>query len=218
MSLKPCIKPNMQSYIAGADLSAKQYHFVKFDSGSGKEQKVVIAGASDKPIGVLQNAPTSGQAAEVAMFGGGAYLAVAGAIAAGGRIKVDSNGKGVASSAEGDLICAVADAIGANSSSGDTIPVLVSLALDAAPSAQAAVVAALTGTLTGTVNGALVDVAATAGSCAGGATPAASDVDTAIATAVASIVTGVNEQNKEIMTTLNAVLSSLKTAALMASS
>jgi hypothetical protein len=217
MSLKPCIKPNMQSYIAGEDLSAKQYHFVKFDSGSGKEQKIVIAGASDKTIGILQNAPTSGQAADVAMPGGGGYLAVAGAIAAGGRIKVDSAGKGVASSAEGDMICAVADAIGANSSSGDTIPVLVSLALDAAPSAQATVVAALTGTLTGTANGALVDVAATAGSCAGSAEPSAANVDTAIATAVASIVTGVNEQNKEIMTKLNEVIAVLKTAGLMAS-
>jgi hypothetical protein len=217
MSLKPCIKPNMQSYVAGGNLTAKQYHFVKFDTGSGKEQKVVIAGASDKPIGIVQNAPNTGEAAEVAMFGGGAYLAVAGAVAAGGRIKVDSDGKGVASSAEGDMICAVADAIGPNSSSGDTIPVLVSLALDAAPSAQAALVAALTGTLTGTANGSLVDVAATAGSCAGGSSPAASDVDTAIATAVASIVTGVNEQNKEIMTTLNGVIAALKTAGLMAS-
>lgn len=63
--------------------------------------------------------------------------------------------------------------------------------------------AALTGTLTGTVNGALVDIAAAAGNCGGSASPAASDVDTAIATAVAPIVTGVNEQNKELMTRIN---------------
>lgn len=79
----------------------------------------------------------------------------------------------------------------------------------------AAAVAALTGTLTGTVNGAMVNVAATAAATAGGATPSATDVDAGIATAVASIVTGVNEQNKEFLTTLNAVIASLKAAGLM---
>lgn len=83
---------------------------------------------------------------------------------------------------------------------------------------QAAVVAALTGTPTGTANGSIVDVAATAGACAGGADPTATEVDTAIATAVASIVTGVNEQNSELMTKINAILTSLKNANLMASS
>ncbi len=73
----------------------------------------------------------------------------------------------------------------------------------------------LTGTLTGTVNGSLVDVSATAGACAGGATPTAGNVNTAIATAVASIVTGVNEQNKELLTKLNAVLAKLRTAGII---
>lgn len=85
--------------------------------------------------------------------------------------------------------------------------------LDKIPSDQAKVAsslefanltaAALTGTLTGTVNGALVDVAAAAANCGGSTTPAASDVNTAIATAVATIVSGVNEQNKEMMTMIN---------------
>lgn len=65
---------------------------------------------------------------------------------------------------------------------------------------------ALTGSLTGTVNGAMVDVAASAGACAGGSSPTASNVDTAIATAVATIVTGVNEQNKELLTKINAII------------
>lgn len=81
---------------------------------------------------------------------------------------------------------------------------------DAGSASASATIAALTGTLTGTVNGALVDVAAAAGACAGSTTPSASNVDTAIATAVATIVTGVNEQNKELMTTLNAVIAALK--------
>lgn len=74
-------------------------------------------------------------------------------------------------------------------------------------------VAALTGTLTGTVNGALVDVAATASAVVGGATPTAAQVDTGIALAVSTIVTGVNEQNKELMTKLNEVLAALKALA-----
>jgi hypothetical protein len=51
---------------AGADLSAKQYYFVKLDA-TGKA--VVCSGVTDKPVGVLQNDPTSGQAAEVVVAG-----------------------------------------------------------------------------------------------------------------------------------------------------
>jgi hypothetical protein len=78
-------------------------------------------------------------------------------------------------------------------------------------------IADLTGTLTGTVNGALVDVAAAAGACAGGSTPTAGNVDSAIATAVATIVSGVNEQNKELLTKVNALNAALKTAGIIAS-
>ena len=51
---------------ASADLSAKQYYFVKL---SGAHTVTVCDGATDVPIGVLQNAPTSGQAAEVMAIG-----------------------------------------------------------------------------------------------------------------------------------------------------
>ena len=77
-------------------------------------------------------------------------------------------------------------------------------------------IANLTGTLTGTANGSMADIAATAGACAGGATPTAAEVDTAIATAVVSIVTGVNEQNKELQTKLNAALDALRAAGVIA--
>lgn len=79
----------------------------------------------------------------------------------------------------------------------------------------AANVAALAGTLTGTVDGTMVDVAATAASTAGGAEPSAAQVDAGIATAVASIVTGVNTQNKELLTKVNAVIAALVAAGLM---
>lgn len=53
---------------AGEDLSAAQYKFVKLDNGTGNV--VAVSGATDRPFGVLQNAPTSGQAAEVTIIGG----------------------------------------------------------------------------------------------------------------------------------------------------
>lgn len=56
------------TFVAGEDLSAKQYHFVKIDNGDG--EVVAVSGATDRPIGVLQNAPTAGQAAEVTIVGG----------------------------------------------------------------------------------------------------------------------------------------------------
>ncbi len=59
---------------AGADLSAKQYYFVKINTSA---QAVLCSGATDKPIGVLQNAPTSGQAAEITVVGGTKIVASA---------------------------------------------------------------------------------------------------------------------------------------------
>lgn len=50
---------------AGADLSAHQYKFVKLTSGKA----AAIAAATDLPIGVLQNKPTSGQAATIMQHG-----------------------------------------------------------------------------------------------------------------------------------------------------
>jgi hypothetical protein len=56
------------TFTAGEDLSAKQFHFVKIDNGDG--EVVAVSAATDRPIGVLQNAPTAGQAAEVTIVGG----------------------------------------------------------------------------------------------------------------------------------------------------
>ena len=51
---------------AGADLSAKQYYFVKLNADN---QVIVCAAATDAPIGVLQNAPDSGDNASVCVVG-----------------------------------------------------------------------------------------------------------------------------------------------------
>jgi hypothetical protein len=53
--------------VAAADLSAKQYHFVKLNASG---EAAAIAAITDIPIGVLQNAPLAGQEAEVLIVGG----------------------------------------------------------------------------------------------------------------------------------------------------
>jgi hypothetical protein len=78
--------------VAGADLSSKQYHFVKLNSSG---QAVVVAAATDLPIGILQNAPTSGQEAEV-LVAGGSKLVLGGTVAAAGVVSTSSAGAGVA--------------------------------------------------------------------------------------------------------------------------
>lgn len=55
------------SFVAGGDLSSAQYKFVKLDSSG---DVVVAAATTDRPIGVLQNDPASGEIAEVTIVGG----------------------------------------------------------------------------------------------------------------------------------------------------
>lgn len=79
------------SLAAGADLSAKQYTFVKM-SGTGV---ISAAAATDVVIGVLQNAPTSGKTAEVALYGV-TKLKASAAISAGALVGTTSTGTAVA--------------------------------------------------------------------------------------------------------------------------
>lgn len=53
-------------FTAAADLSAKQFYFVKLASSSTVN---VCAAVTDKPIGILQNKPESGEQAVVRVFG-----------------------------------------------------------------------------------------------------------------------------------------------------
>jgi len=55
------------TFVAAADLSALQYTFVKLNSSG---QAAAVTAATDIPIGVLQNNPTSGQEASVTIVGG----------------------------------------------------------------------------------------------------------------------------------------------------
>lgn len=88
------------TFIAGADLSAKQYHFVKLTA----DNTVEVAGAGEQAIGILQNKPTAGLAARVRVFGVSRFInGTAGAIAYGVKVKSDGDGHGVAATNNKDL-------------------------------------------------------------------------------------------------------------------
>lgn len=86
--------------VAGADLSALQYTFVKLDT-AGKVVAASVAG--EKVIGVLQNKPTAGQPCEIVHMGLCAVLAGA-AIASTGTIMTNASGKAIASATTGSTI------------------------------------------------------------------------------------------------------------------
>ena len=75
---------------AGADLSAKQYFFVKIDT----DGDVVLAGDGQNAIGILQNAPASGEAASVAISGvSKIVIGTTGTLDSGSVISSDADGK-----------------------------------------------------------------------------------------------------------------------------
>lgn len=80
--------------VAGEDLTASQYTAVKLtESGTVS----AMDAETDKPIGILQNAPDSGEAAEVMGFGPVTYWK------AGDTIDVSSNPT-VGSAADGEVV------------------------------------------------------------------------------------------------------------------
>ena len=89
----PGFKPG--NFVAGADLSALQYHFVKLNASG---QVVAIAAGSDQPIGILQDAPAaSGRSCDV-MMDGISKLKAGEALTAGTSVGPTANGRGDGSS------------------------------------------------------------------------------------------------------------------------
>lgn len=115
---------------AGADLSAKQYTFVKI-SGTGV---ISVAAATDAPIGVLLNDPASGETAAVAVSGIVKLVASA-AITAGATIGTTATGTAVTLAAGTDTTkYIVGRAITAAGAGGD----IITVAVDCASPARAA--------------------------------------------------------------------------------
>lgn len=94
-----------KSFIAGADLSAKQYFIVKQDTDEGTV--VLASAATDFLIGTLENKPLSGENASVLMRHGGATgkVKLGGTVSAvGAKLTADSDGKAVVTTNTGDQI------------------------------------------------------------------------------------------------------------------
>lgn len=92
------------SFKAAEDLSAKQYHFVH--QASDTTVDMVDSGA-EFPVGILQNAPESGEVA-VVRVAGVSKLVMNDAVAVGVGVKCEyvgasDNGKGDAADTEGDI-------------------------------------------------------------------------------------------------------------------
>lgn len=76
---------------AGGDLRTKQYTFVKLSGAT----VVAVAAETDVPIGVLQNAPNTGETASV-IVSGGTKLVSGANIGAGVRVRSSAAGKAIA--------------------------------------------------------------------------------------------------------------------------
>jgi ferredoxin len=116
--------PNMQSFIAGADLRTYQYHFVKWYTDINSVT-IVSSATADDAQGILMNAPNTGEAAEVACEGGGACLICDNTVTNGAKIKSLATGHGTLASAHGDKYFAIALPMGSTTATGDIIPVMV---------------------------------------------------------------------------------------------
>lgn len=79
------------STLAGADLSAAQYRAVK---GNGSGNYIQCAVAGERAVGVLQNKPTSGKAATIAVRGITKMVAGA-AVALNSEVMSDNQGRAV---------------------------------------------------------------------------------------------------------------------------
>lgn len=120
------------SRAAGADLSAQQFRAVKLNASG----QVVVAGAGEAAIGILQNNPGAGQAATVRVAGISKARA-GGTIAAGGDVASNASGALVAATAgrtnTSDAGAAADPLIGSHvlgtalegAASGDVFPILV---------------------------------------------------------------------------------------------
>lgn len=109
---------------AGADLSALQFRFVNVDATG----VIAVTVLGQQAVGVLQNKPKSGEAADYEAVGGGGIVRVEtdGTVAVGERVTTTANGR-AAQAAATQYVYGIALA-GDGGSAGALVPVqLVSL-------------------------------------------------------------------------------------------
>jgi len=108
-------------FTASADLSTKQYHFVKM---SGNDTVTVCAAITDVPVGVLQNNPASGGVAEVALLGVTKVVAD-GTLAAGNLIGTSADGQADAIAAGTDTTVYLMGVAVSAASAGETTTMIL---------------------------------------------------------------------------------------------
>lgn len=119
------MEKDMKSFVAGADLTGKQYYAVKMDGNLDTEKnlaKVILAGAGERAVGILyqDSALAFAQGDVVGVIIGGTCFAIAGdTVNEGTELAVESGGKLVPATA-GDYVVAVSDQAGVD---GDRIQV-----------------------------------------------------------------------------------------------
>lgn len=108
--------------VATGDLSAKQFYVVCASSTAGAV-KVATTKATDLILGVLQNDPTSGQAAEIACAGV-CMAASEASVTFGAKLTCSTTGRVTLVNADKDEVVGVA--LRASVSAGDVIPIMLS--------------------------------------------------------------------------------------------
>lgn len=103
------------SFKAGEDLSGKQYTAVYLSAAN--EVKFATSTNSSLLVGILQNKPKSGEAAEVRDLGTTKWLAGA-AVAAGDPLTVNGSGRAIKVTSGGMVLGQALDAVGAD---GETL-------------------------------------------------------------------------------------------------
>ena len=115
------VKQNLVTKVAGADLSALQFTFVKLDTDTNK----VVANADPAVanFGILQNAPALGEPALIAIQGSGALLKASAAITAGAYVAATTGGAGVTTTTDKHKVGAVA--VGTTTGTNSMVEVIV---------------------------------------------------------------------------------------------
>ena len=108
---------------AGADLSSNRYRFVKASATEG--QVVAIAAATDRPVGIQEDAPDAAGKAIEAVYSGITEAEAGAAIAQGAQIQTDAQGRAITLATGGHP---VGSALQAAAGAGDRISVVVSCA------------------------------------------------------------------------------------------
>lgn len=106
---------------AGLTLAAKQYSVVKHGSTAGTV--VAVTATTDNAIGIVQNDPAAGEAAEVAAGGWAKALAGVADLAVGEYVGFDSTGRVVDTTTDNRKI--IGQALQASTAIGDIVEVLL---------------------------------------------------------------------------------------------